>query len=60
MVTTPTNPMAETTPTQVRLDPKRVRALQKTAKLVGLTVPNTHRLALDYGLPVLVDKLAKK
>ncbi len=52
--------VAETIPTQVRLDAKRVKALQRTAKLVGMSVPNTHRLALDYGLPVLVEKLKKK
>jgi hypothetical protein len=52
--------MAETIPTQVRLDKARVRALKTAAKLVGLSVPDAHRLALDYGLPVLVEKLTKK
>ncbi len=52
--------MAETIPTQVRLSKERIKALHSTAEFVGLTVPETHRKALDYGLPVVKAKLGKK
>ncbi len=52
--------MAETIPTQIRLDPKRLAALKATAAYVGLITTETHRLALDYGLPVVRKRLGKK
>ncbi len=52
--------MAEMKPTQIRIDDDRIAAIAYTAKYVGLKGPDTHRKALDLGLPALRKLMGRK
>lgn len=47
-------------PYPCRLGNKRLAEISESAKGTGLTVPETLRQAVDYGLPIVRKKFAKK
>lgn len=52
--------MAKTKPYPVRLGEVREANIKKTAKKVNLSFPDTMRQAVDFGLPVLEQRLGKQ
>jgi hypothetical protein len=52
--------MAKLHPRQIRLTNKKYAELKRVADAVGLVASAAHRLALDYGLPIVERKLGKK
>ena len=48
------------TPYPVRLGEEREKKVKEAAAAVALPFPETIRKAIDFGLPILVDRLTKK
>lgn len=53
------NNMAST-PHSLRLSDEQKEKIRVAAAVVGLPFPDTIRKAIDFGLPVLVERLTKK
>lgn len=48
------------TPYPIRLSDEQKERIKTAAAAVALPFPETIRKAIDFGLPVLVDRLTKK
>lgn len=48
------------TPTPFRQSDEQRRSVKEASALVGLSQAETMRKAIDFGLPILVKKLAKR
>ncbi len=51
--------MAEMIPSSIRLPEDAKKLIKKTAKVVGMSEPETHRQAVLLGCPELVKRLKK-
>lgn len=51
--------MASTTPYPLRLSDEQREEIKKTALLVSLPFPETMRLAIKFGLPIVEEKMKK-